>query len=179
MINPARQNAEDMDVLAPEVRQRRASDPSLSAWVNASAGSGKTTVLTNRVTRLLLDGVSPQRILCLTYTRAAAAEMSNRITDKLSFWATCTDAELGEDIHKLQNTQVDPKQMIEARRLFARVLACPGGMRIRTIHAFCQEILRRFPLEAGLPPHFAVIEENDAQALQDDVRDDLLRRAVA
>ncbi len=164
---------------APEVRQRAASDPDASVWVNASAGSGKTTVLTNRVTRLLLDGVQPQRILCLTFTRAAAAEMAIRVTDKLSHWATCDDNTLSKSIAELQGEAPDPKQMTAARRLFARVLACPGGMRIRTIHAFCQEILRRFPIEAGLAPHFAVIEDNDARALREDAQQDLLRMAAA
>ncbi len=165
--------------LAPEVKQRRASDPETSVWVNASAGSGKTTVLTNRVMRLLLDGVKPERILCLTYTRAAAAEMAIRITDKLSRWATCSDNDLNASIGDLQGYAPSPEQMTEARRLFARILSCPGGMRIRTIHAFCQEILRRFPIEAGLPPHFTVIEETDARALQEEAQTDLLQRAAA
>jgi ATP-dependent helicase/nuclease subunit A len=162
---------------SPEVKQQLASHPASSVWVNASAGSGKTTVLTNRVMRLLLDGVRPETILCLTYTRAAAAEMANRVTEKLSFWATCSDNDLHASIAGLQGAKPTPKQMLEARRLFARVLACPGGMRIRTLHAFCQEILRRFPVEASLPPHFAVIEEADAHALQEDVQRDLLRQA--
>jgi ATP-dependent helicase/nuclease subunit A len=163
---------------APEVRQRAASDPATSAWVNASAGSGKTTVLTSRVTRLLLSGVEPQRILCLTFTRAAAAEMSLRVTAMLSEWATCDDNQLSKSLSELQGTAPSAKQMTSARRLFAQVLACPGGMRIRTIHAFCQEILRRFPIEAGLAPHFAVIEDSDARAMQDEAQQDLLRDAA-
>lgn len=160
---------------SPERSQREASDPKSSVWVAASAGSGKTTVLTSRVMRLLLDGVSPQRILCLTFTRAAAAEMANRVTARLSLWATCNDAKLGEDIADFQGAPPKQQQLTMARRLFARVLACPGGMRIRTIHAFCQELLGRFPVEAGLPPHFAVIDETDANSLMDEVLRDRLK----
>ena len=161
--------------LAPERNQREASDPKSSVWVGASAGSGKTTVLTDRVMRLLLDGVRPQKILCLTFTRAAAAEMAIRVTQKLSLWATCDDDHLSEELDKLQGNPPTQKQRTVARRLFARVLSCPGGMRIRTIHAFCQEILGRFPVEAGLPPHFAVIDEADLQELMDEAQRDLLR----
>ncbi len=161
--------------LEPEKYQREASDPKTSVWVGASAGSGKTTVLTSRVMRLLLDDVKPQKILCLTFTRAAAAEMANRITEKLSRWATCSDDELRDDLDYLQGAAPTTKQLKDARRLFARVLSCPGGMRIRTIHAFCQEILGRFPVEAGLPPHFAVIEESDAEELADDAQREFLQ----
>ncbi|HUY69046.1 MAG TPA: UvrD-helicase domain-containing protein, partial [Alphaproteobacteria bacterium] len=162
----------------PNVLQRRASDPDYSVWVGASAGSGKTTILTKRVMRLLLAGVAPQRILCLTFTRAAAAEMAIRVTQGLSYWAICSDGELRASLDDLQGRAPEEKQLTEARRLFARLLACPGGMRIRTIHAFCQEILRRFPIEAGLPPHFSVIEEDDARALQEEVRAGILRDAA-
>jgi ATP-dependent helicase/nuclease subunit A len=169
-----KQNSE----LNPDANQRAASDPAASVWVNASAGSGKTTVLTERVTRLLLSGVKPEKILCLTYTRAGAAEMANRVTKILSKWAVCDDAELYNNLDKLQNKAPTPQQILEARRLFARVLSCPGGMRIRTIHSFCQEILSRFPIEAGLPPYFALIEEQDLEVLKKDVLDDLLREAA-
>jgi len=162
----------------PTSKQQQASDPKASVWVNASAGSGKTTVLTNRVVRLLLDGVAPERILCLTFTRAAAAEMSIRITRKLSGWATCHDDVLRDDLFGLQGHHPSPKQLLHARRLFAHVLSCPGGMRIRTLHAFCQEILHRFPLEAGVPPHFSVLEEADATTLQDRALKHLLHRAA-
>jgi len=166
---------------APDPRrvQRKASDPGASIWVGASAGSGKTTVLVNRVLRLLLAGVKPQKILCLTFTRAAAAEMAIRITDNLSRWAVCHDDELRAQLDELQGHAPKAEQLIAARRLFARTLSCPGGMRIRTIHAFCQEILRRFPVEAGLPPHFAVIEEIEARAQQDEAQAGLLRAAAA
>lgn len=163
--------------IEPHAVQRAASDPDASIWVGASAGSGKTTVLVNRVLRLLLAGVKPQKILCITFTRAAAAEMAIRITDALSRWAVCSDDELRKNLDDLQNRAPRAEQLIEAQRLFARTLSCPGGMRIRTIHAFGQEILRRFPIEAGLPPHFAVIEEIEARALQEEMQADVLRTA--
>lgn len=162
----------------PTAQQRVASDPAASVWVNASAGSGKTTILTHRVTRLLLSGVRPERILCLTFTRAAAAEMSLRVTERLSHWAVCSDNELSASLTDLQGRVPTSEESTRARRLFAEALACPGGMRIRTLHAFGQEILRRFPIESGLAPHFSVIEEEDAQALQEDCLKNLLQEAA-
>ncbi|MDD3029927.1 MAG: double-strand break repair helicase AddA [Alphaproteobacteria bacterium] len=163
----------------PTLNQRAASDPLSSVWVNASAGSGKTKVLTDRVMRLLLTGVAPQKILCLTYTRAGAAEMANRIMDALSRWATCDDDSLEDELAELQGEAPLKESQRRARRLFALVLACPGGLRIRTLHSFCQEILSRFPIEAGLPPHFSLIEGPDLAALEDEVLNGLLRDAAA
>ncbi len=169
--------------VSPSDVQRSASDPNVSAWVDASAGSGKTKVLADRVTRLLLEGVSPSRILCLTFTRAAAAEMSIRITDRLADWAICSDDALRDALCELMGKDAAVSAIASAgaleraRRLLAAVLECPGGMKIRTIHAFCQELLRRFPVESGLPPHFAVIEEAGARALREEARDELLQAA--
>jgi ATP-dependent helicase/nuclease subunit A len=126
----------------------------------------------------LLSGVEPQKILCLTFTRAAAAEMSIRIMKRLSLWAVCDDGDLQHEIYKLQGVVPTHEQMIAARRLFAQVLSCPGGMRIRTIHAFCQEILRRFPIEAGLSPNFTVIEDSETTDLIEATQLDLLRQAT-
>lgn len=167
------------NLLSPKVNelQRLAAHPRLSAWVSASAGSGKTKVLADRVTRLLLDQVPPARILCLTFTRAAAAEMSIRLTKRLSKWATCDDATLDEELLDLLGSKPQSGLALASRQLFARVLACPGGMRIQTIHAFAQEILKRFPLEAGLPPHFTVMEDADTQNLRREAMMDMLRRA--
>jgi ATP-dependent helicase/nuclease subunit A len=167
------------DLPDPKALQRSASDPAASVWVGASAGSGKTTVLVSRVLRLLLAGVEPQKILCLTFTRAAAAEMANRITRALGFWAVCSDEELRQSFDDIQGEPPAKSQLATARRLFARMLNCPGGMRIRTIHGFCQEILRRFPIEARLPPHFAVIEDIDAHALLEDTQNEFLLAAAA
>jgi ATP-dependent helicase/nuclease subunit A len=146
-----------------EAAQRRASDPDSSAWVGASAGSGKTKVLTDRVLRLLLrPGAKPGRILCLTFTKAAAAEMANRLARRLGVWAISDDAALAASLQALTNHRPVPEDLLRARALFAEVLEQPGGMRIATIHAFCQSVLRSFPLEAGLPPQFTLIEEADA-----------------
>src|SRR3954470_15362237 len=145
--------------------QRRATTPGHSAWVEANAGTGKTKVLTDRVTRLLLDRVKPERILCLTFTKAAAAEMRNRLAGQLGRWAMAEDATLDEAIEKLIDRRPMPEDRIVARRLFARVLDAPGGINILTIHAFCQALLKRFPLEAGVAPGFEILDEADAQAL--------------
>jgi ATP-dependent helicase/nuclease subunit A len=158
--------ARDQDPIALATRQqRRASDPAVSAWVSASAGSGKTQVLRDRVLRLLLDGAAPERILCLTFTKAGAAEMSTRIATTLAAWASLPDADLREALRRLSGESGLARAMGVARGLFARVLDAPGGMRIETIHAFCQSLLRRFPLEARVAPHFRLIEERDAANL--------------
>lgn len=158
--------------------QGRASDPSLSVWVGASAGSGKTKVLADRVTRLLLADVRPEKILCLTFTRAAAAEMSVRLMKRLSDWAVCAEEKLDADLAALEGDAFDPGLRLRARRLFARTLACPGGMRIQTIHGFAQEVLRRFPVEAGLAPHFSVIEEAESDALKQESIAEILEYAA-
>ncbi|HYL32664.1 MAG TPA: double-strand break repair helicase AddA [Stellaceae bacterium] len=146
----------------PGAQQRLAADTAASVWVAASAGTGKTKVLIDRVLALLLAGSEPARILCLTFTKAAAAEMAIRIGKRLSDWATMPEAELRKELIALIAGDVDGDQIDRARQLFARVLDAPGGMRIETIHAFCQSLLRRFPLEAGIPPHFQVMEERSA-----------------
>lgn len=159
----------------PNVLQRLASSPLDSVWVNASAGSGKTTVLSKRVLRLLLSGVRPEKILCLTYTKAAAAEMSIRVMQRLGVWASIKDNELNKELSDLEGVAPTKEQMTVARRLFAQALSCPGGLRIRTIHSFAQDVLKRFPIEAGLPPHFTVMDESDARAMQDEALMDALR----
>ena len=145
--------------------QRKATDPEHSAWVEANAGTGKTKVLTDRVTRLLLAEVRPARILCLTFTKAAAAEMRNRLAARLGRWAMADEATLDKEIAGLIDRPATPEQRTIARRLFARVLDAPGGINILTIHAFCQALLKRFPLEAGVPPGFDVMDEADAAGL--------------
>ncbi|MBM3618821.1 MAG: double-strand break repair helicase AddA, partial [Alphaproteobacteria bacterium] len=139
--------------------QQTASDPNLSVWVAANAGTGKTKVLTDRVLRLLLRGAQPSRILCITYTKAAAAEMQNRIHSTLSEWIEKDDKTLTDNISALTGAGVNARMLKKARTLFARVLDAPEGVRILTIHSFCQSILRRFPLEAGIAPHFEVIDD--------------------
>jgi ATP-dependent helicase/nuclease subunit A len=148
---------------AADRAQRSALDPASSVWVSASAGTGKTKVLTDRLLTLMLSGTDPSRLLCLTFTRAAAAEMANRVNAKLAEWTTMPAGALHQELVNLLGLRVDDHTHDEARRLFARVLDTPGGIKIATIHAFCQSLLRRFPLEAGVPPEFAVIEERSAK----------------
>ncbi|MDA0786996.1 MAG: double-strand break repair helicase AddA [Proteobacteria bacterium] len=158
-------------------RQREGADAGVSAWVSASAGAGKTRVLRDRVLRLLLAGVAPQRVLCLTFTKAAAAEMARRINAELGDWAVLEDVALGKRLSDLLGTDPPEDAARRARQLFARVLEAPGGMKIMTIHAFCQSVLRRFPLEAGVVPHFQVMEERDAGELLEDAKAELLASA--
>jgi ATP-dependent helicase/nuclease subunit A len=155
-----------------EVAQRIASDPRISAWVGASAGSGKTKVLTDRVLRLLLRGdTQPGRILCLTFTKAAAAEMATRLAARLGKWATLPEPMLRMELDRLIGMPPTADEMETARKLFCRVLEQPGGMRIATIHAFCQSLLRSFPLEARLPPAFTLLEEADSATLLAEARE--------
>ena len=156
-----------------EWEQRRASDPAVSAFVAASAGSGKTKLLTDRLLRLMLAGAPPERIQCLTFTKAAAAEMAVRLQTRLGEWVTLDDEALDARLRDLQ-VSPDPSARERARALFARVLDLPGGMRIGTIHAFCQSLLRRFPLEAALSPHFRLLEETDAGFALDEARETVL-----
>jgi ATP-dependent helicase/nuclease subunit A len=166
--------------LRAEQQQQAASDPAVSAWVGASAGSGKTKVLIDRVLRLLLDPDQvPGRILCLTFTRAAAAEMQSRLRRRLGEWTVAEEAVLAAQIRRLTGQEPDARAIDRARRLLIEVLEMPGGMRISTIHSFCQSLLRSFPLEADLPPQFAVLEEQDAAAMLAEARESVLANAGA
>ncbi len=156
--------------------QLAASDPHVSAFVEASAGSGKTKLLTDRILRLMLGGAAPGRIQCLTFTKAAAAEMALRLQRRLGEWATMADDKLDQELADLQ-APPRPHLRAEARRLFAQVLDLPGGMRIGTIHAFCQSLLRRFPLEAALSPHFRLVEDADARMTMEGAREGVLATA--
>jgi ATP-dependent helicase/nuclease subunit A len=161
----------------PSESQRGATDPTASVWVAASAGTGKTKVLTDRVLRLLLTGTAPERILCLTFTKAAAAEMNIRLARELGKWAAVDEEGLVAGLVTLLGRQPDDEQRRLARRLFARVLDTPGGMTIVTLHAFCQSLLGRFPIEAGVAPHFAVVDERDQRELLRAARDEMLTAA--
>lgn len=154
--------------------QIRAADPTISAWVMASAGSGKTKVLIDRFMRLLLADTKPQHILCLTYTKAAAAEMTHRVMERLGHWTIWPEEVLAKDIAELTAAAVDSTMIAKARGLFAYALDCPGGLKIKTFHAFAQEILARFPLEANVPPHFTPLEDQEAKALQAAALDHIL-----
>lgn len=167
---------------SPENAAQKAVQPDASAWVGANAGAGKTYILVSRLVRLMLSGVAPEKLLCLTYTRSAAAEMQERLFDLLGAWALLDDDALraaiterlgdGGGIDDLALNDLDV-----ARVLFARALETPGGLRVQTIHAFCESLLKRFPLEAGLSPQFDLMDEQDMQDLQFELIGGLLRRA--
>ncbi|MGJ0509772.1 MAG: double-strand break repair helicase AddA [Methylocystis sp.] len=141
------------------LKQRKASNPDASAWVSAHAGSGKTYVLTQRVLRLLLQGVRPSQILCLTFTKAAAANMSTRIFDRLATWAVLDDDALAKQIADTGAPSPTGKELDFARSLFARAVETPGGLKIQTIHAFCEKLLHIFPFEANVPAGFKVLDD--------------------
>ncbi|MBT4005851.1 MAG: double-strand break repair helicase AddA [Rhodospirillales bacterium] len=179
------------DIPSPEIMtaindasaaQALAAAPAASVWVGASAGSGKTKVLTDRVLALLLAGTKPHKILCLTFTKAAAAEMANRVYESLGAWAVADDGWLMAEIEKI--TGLGPhddgfdKTMTLARSLFGAVLDCPGRIKIQTIHAFCESLLRRFPVEAGLQPHFQVMDDITAHEILGLAREEVLARAT-
>ncbi len=158
--------------------QATAAEPSLSAWVSANAGSGKTHVLAQRVIRLLLGGADPSRILCLTYTRAAAANMAGRVFRNLARWATLPDAELAGEIAALEGRPPAAARMAYARRLFARALETPGGLKIQTIHAFCEAVLHQFPLEANIAGHFEMLDGQMEAALVAEARREMIATAA-
>ncbi|KQB14621.1 double-strand break repair helicase AddA [Rhodobacter capsulatus] len=155
-------------------RQVQAADPAASTWLAANAGSGKTKVLTDRVARLLLAGTEPQKVLCLTYTKAAAAEMQNRLLKRLGDWAMLPDADLRAQLAALGECgPLDGESLARARRLFAQAIETPGGLKIQTIHAFCGALLRRFPLEAGVSHGFAEIDDRTAARMREEVLEEI------
>jgi ATP-dependent helicase/nuclease subunit A len=144
--------------------QAQAADPAASVFVTANAGSGKTKVLIDRVARLLLAGGAPSSFLCITYTKAAAAEMQRRLFERLGGWCVMEDEKLRDELRTLLGDDA-ALDLPRARALFARALETPGGLRIQTIHAFAERLLRRFPLEAGVAPGFEILDEMRAKAL--------------
>ena len=141
--------------------QTRASNPAASAFVSANAGSGKTHVLVQRVIRLLLDGVPPEKILCITFTKAAAANMAERVFSTLGHWVTLDDEALDSAIKSTGIPTPDKKLRASARKLFASALETPGGLKVQTIHALCTRLLQQFPFEANVPARFSVLDERD------------------
>jgi len=159
--------------------QRIAADPAISAFVTANAGSGKTKTLIDRVARLLLAGVDPEKVLCVTYTKAAAAEMQRRLFGRLGEWSVTDDDALIARLTDLEGPRdFEGRRLSEARALFARALETPGGLKIQTIHAFCEKLLRRFPLEAGVSPGFRVMDDAAAAAIADAARKGVARHAL-
>ncbi|CTQ48903.1 double-strand break repair helicase AddA [Jannaschia donghaensis] len=160
---------------AATLAQIDAADPAGSVWLAANAGSGKTRVLTDRVAWLLLDGTAPEKILCLTFTKAAAGEMQNRLFGTLGEWAMLSDDALRAKITRLGAGRgtIRTDQLMRARTLFARAIEAPGGLKIQTIHAFCASLLRRFPLEAGVSPAFSEMDDTAKARLHAEVLDDM------
>jgi ATP-dependent helicase/nuclease subunit A len=159
--------------------QRTAADPEASTWVTASAGTGKTRVLVHRLLRLLLQGTPANRVMCVTFTKAAAAEMAGRLFGQLADWVVLDDAELRNNLAELTGSEITQDELDRARRLFATVLDAPGGLKIQTIHSLCESLLARFPLEARVPTHFQVLDEGTAMELLIAARDQVLEAARA
>ncbi|MBR1210459.1 double-strand break repair helicase AddA [Bradyrhizobium sp. JYMT SZCCT0180] len=156
-------------IIPPNVRdtQARASDPAASSFVSANAGSGKTHVLVQRVIRLLLGGVAPEKILCITFTKAAAANMAERVFSTLGHWVTLDDASLDAAIKEAGIANPNAKLRKSARQLFACALETPGGLKVQTIHALCTRLLQQFPFEANVPARFAVLDDRDQNEMME------------
>ena len=161
-----------------DANQARAADPEASAWVSANAGTGKTAVLVKRALRLLLAGSKPEAILCLTYTKNAAAEMQNRLLDVLADWATIPSEALHTQLVDLLGRAPEAAELRVAKRLFAKALEARGGLKIHTIHGFCERLLQRFPLEAQITPHFKVLDEHGAARLKQQAYEATIARAA-
>lgn len=160
------------------LNQRAAADPRANAFVTANAGSGKTKVLVDRIARLLLTGAEPNAFLCITYTKAAASEMQRRLLMRLGAWCVTPDDALAAALRELTGSDddVDAAALARARALFAHALETPGGLRIQTIHAFCERLLARFPLESGVAPGFLIADDAATRDLMQRAWDDLLRQ---
>jgi len=159
--------------------QRAASDPQVSAWVGANAGAGKTHVLAQRVINLLLAGTDPAKILCITFTKAAAANMANRVFETLARWVTLDDTALDQEIRTIADIVANAAIRAHARRLFAATLETPGGLKVQTIHAFCTRLLHQFPFEANVAARFTVLDEATTAKLLERLTLDVLLQAAA
>ena len=159
--------------------QRLAADPEGTRLAAANAGSGKTRVLVDRVSRILLGGTEPEDILCLTYTKAAASEMQERLFSKLGSWSVLENDKLRSELTELFGHPPDrlsqPIKLEKARELFAKALETPEGLKVQTIHAFCERILSRFPIEAGILPGFEPLDDVEMAELRRDVETQILR----
>src|ERR1700687_3682558 len=159
--------------------QIEAADPDVSAFVSANAGSGKTYVLAQRLINLLLRGVDPAKILCITFTKTAAANMANEVFKRLAGWTALGDAALDQEIARSTGHQPGVEQRARARRLFASALETPGGLKVQTIHAFCTRLLHQFPFEANVAARFTVLDEATTTQLLDRLTLDVLLQASA
>ncbi|MFM7083395.1 MAG: UvrD-helicase domain-containing protein, partial [Hyphomicrobium sp.] len=156
----------DQELERTQEAQFKASDPRSSVWVSANAGTGKTHVLTMRVLRLLLSGTEPERILCLTYTRAAATEMSKRVFSELARFVGLDDLSLHKALFTYLLREPTSEEKNRARTLFTQSIETPGGFKAQTIHAFSERLLQRFPLEAGVTPGFKILEDTETKKLK-------------
>ncbi len=147
--------------------QAKASQPATSAFVAANAGSGKTYVLVNRVIRLLLQGTPPEKILCITFTKAAAANMAEKVFERLGRWVILPDDQLDREIRAAGEGKPTPQTRSRARELFASALETPGGLKVQTIHALCTRLLQQFPFEAKVPAHFSVLDDRDQNEMME------------
>src|SRR3954447_13337831 len=168
-------------IIPPNVRdtQARASDPAASSFVSANAGSGKTHVLVQRVIRLLLADVAPEKILCITFTKAAAANMAERVFTTLGHWVTLDDDALDAAIRDAGIPHPSARLRKSARKLFACALETPGGLKVQTIHALCTRLLQQFPFEANVPARFAVLDDRDQNEMMERASLKVLLQAAA
>lgn len=157
-------------MISNNLEQQSAADPSQSIWLHASAGTGKTKVLTDRLLRLLLKGTLPNKILCLTFTNAAANEMHERIYQKISNWAVISDAELRSELQDLGYDSFTPGDIKSAKNLLQVYLHKEESLNIHTIHSFCQKVLQKFPIEASVSPNFKVIDEISQPQIISDIK---------
>ncbi|HJK86830.1 MAG TPA: UvrD-helicase domain-containing protein [Candidatus Megaira endosymbiont of Nemacystus decipiens] len=157
--------------------QIQASDPTSSIWVSASAGTGKTKILTDRVLRLLLSKAVPHKILCITFTNAAAAEMKERINDMIFHWSKMNHEELEISINNIQGRSPTEKEIKIAKNLYEQHLCSENNISIQTIHSFCQKTLQQFPLEADISPRFQVIDETKEQIILSEVQNIINNKA--
>ena len=171
------QSAAQAMTAAATADQTYAADPHASVFVSANAGTGKTKLLTDRVLRLLLSGSPADSILCVTYTRTAAAEMRNRIYRRLASWATMSADKLGAELTQMGFSLPSQEVRQRARTLFTEILDNDDGPRVETVHSFCQSILRRFPIEAGVPPHVALADDDEQARLKAMARHHILDKA--
>ena len=169
----------DAEYLNADSMQKMAANPAGTRLASANAGSGKTRVLVDRVSRILLAGTEPEKILCLTYTKAAASEMQSRLFETLGKWSILSEEKLTTALQTLLPPDAPLPELSKARTLFAKALETPEGLKVQTIHAFCERVLSRFPIEAGILPGFEPIDEADMRVLRGDVRDDIYRAASA
>src|SRR5512144_209894 len=156
-----------------------AANPDISAFVSANAGSGKTYVLAQRVINLLLRGVDPTKILCITFTKTAAANMANEVFRRLAAWTALDDAALDEQIRLSTGKSPSAGERARARRLFASALETPGGLKVQTIHAFCTRLLHQFPFEADVAASFDVLDEASTSQILNDLTLDVMLEAAA